>query len=177
MFCPRCGSSQAEDLKFCKACGANLSAVRKAVDTRESEDKFDCSRLWAPKPPAISRYQEIKGGIITSSTGLAITAVLFFLMEGIIRSGKVSTAAAEILGRLWIAGLIPVMVGFALIVNGYFVSKKIVEFADQNHDQPGLDGRDTSAGSRALRPADTTQFVPSNLSVTEGTTKHLDHSN
>ena len=41
MFCPRCGSSQSEELKFCKSCGANLYAVRQAVDTRETEKKFD----------------------------------------------------------------------------------------------------------------------------------------
>jgi len=177
MFCPRCGSNQSEELKFCKACGANLSAVRKAVDTRESDEKFNWSKLCAPKPPAISRYQEIKGGIITSSTGLAVAAVLYFLMDGIIRSGKVSTSAAEILGRLWIAGLIPIMVGIALIVNGYFVSKKIVELADHDPDSLGLNGLDADATSRSLRAVDTTQFVPSSLSVTEGTTKHLNQSN
>jgi hypothetical protein len=41
MFCPRCGSNQSEELKFCKVCGANLHAVRQAVDSREPEGKFD----------------------------------------------------------------------------------------------------------------------------------------
>ncbi len=46
MFCPRCGSSQSEELKFCKACGANLYAVRQVVDTRETGEKFDWSKTW-----------------------------------------------------------------------------------------------------------------------------------
>lgn len=41
MFCPRCGSNQSDELKFCKACGANLYAVRQVVDTKEATKKFD----------------------------------------------------------------------------------------------------------------------------------------
>ena len=40
MFCPQCGSNQSDDLKFCKACGANLQAVRLAVAARESGLNF-----------------------------------------------------------------------------------------------------------------------------------------
>ena len=46
MFCPRCGSNQSEELKFCKVCGANLYAVRQVVDTREIGEKFDWSKTW-----------------------------------------------------------------------------------------------------------------------------------
>jgi len=46
MFCPRCGSIQAEDLKFCKACGANLYVVRQVFDSRETGGKFDWSKTW-----------------------------------------------------------------------------------------------------------------------------------
>jgi len=28
MLCPRCGSNQSDEVKFCKSCGANLQAVR-----------------------------------------------------------------------------------------------------------------------------------------------------
>jgi hypothetical protein len=197
MFCPRRGSSQGDELKFCTVCGANLYAVRQVVDTREASQKFDWSKTrvaemfmsgeeaqrrqlemerWQGITPATRRYQEIKAGIITTSTGLGVAAVLFLLMEGIIRSGTVSPAAAEILGQLWIAGIIPVLVGIALIVNGYFVSRKIVELAAQGKQLvPG--SQEKEAESRSLRPADTTEFVPSSFSVTEGTTKHLGHSN
>ena len=41
MFCPRCGSNQSDDLKFCKVCGANLGAVRQAVEIRETGEKID----------------------------------------------------------------------------------------------------------------------------------------
>jgi len=47
MFCPQCGTNQAEDLKFCKSCGANVSAVKKAVITRDTQEKFDATKEGA----------------------------------------------------------------------------------------------------------------------------------
>lgn len=193
MFCPRCGSTQDGELKFCKACGANLFAVRQVVDSREAERKFDLGNTWVAEmfmsgeeaarrkaemerqqgiTPDIKRYNEIKAGVITASAGLGIAILLFVLMGGIIAGGNVSDAAAEILSRLWVAGIIPVFVGIALIINGAFVSKKMIEVARRNAQ---IDGRPhlPQPEPQMLNSPDTTEFVPSNFSVTEGTTKHL----
>jgi hypothetical protein len=166
-------------------CGANLNAIRQVVDIRDTDPKFDWSKTWVAEmfmsreemkrrrgiTPAIRRYQEIKAGIITSSVGVGVASLLFVLMEGIIRSGKVSGGEAEILSRLWIAGVIPLVVGIALIINGLLVSKKMVEVIEQSRLRPNnLEGQNETP---LLSPADTTEFIPSNLSVTEGTTKHL----
>ena len=196
MFCPRCGSSQADELKFCKACGANLYAVRQVVDARETDEKFDWSKTWVAEmfmsgseaqrrqmeiqrlrgiTPATRRYQEIKAGVITSSVGVSLSIFLSIFMDGIIRSGRVSTAAAEIISNLWVVGVIPLFVGIALIINGYFVSKKIVELSEKN-EKPELDRPENETTPHALRSADTNEFVPSRFSVTEGTTKHLESS-
>ncbi len=193
MFCPRCGSNQSEELKFCKSCGANLYAVRQVVDTRETDEKFDWSKTWVAEmfqsaeeatrrkaelerrqgiTPEVKRYNEIKAGVITASVGLALAIFLFVFMEGIISGGRVSTNAAEILSGLWIAGVIPLFVGMALIVNGLFVSKKLVEVARRSSEPvKSLEQPDTNPLS--LRSADTTEFMPSSFSVTEETTKHL----
>ena len=192
MFCPRCGSNQSEDLRFCKMCGANLFAVRQAVDTRETDEKFDWSKTWVAEmflsaeenkkrkaeiqrqrgiTPEIKRYNEIKAGVITASTGLALMIVLMVLMQGIILGGKVSEDAAEILSRLWVAGVIPIFVGIALMINGVFVSKKMLEaIRGSESDQNILPDR---AEPRGLHSGDTNEFTPSNFSVTEDTTKHL----
>jgi len=196
MFCPRCGSTQDDQLKFCKSCGANLFAVRQVVDARDAEKKFDWSNTWLADmfmsgeeavrrqmemerqqgiTPEVKRYNEIKAGVITGFAGIGVSLLLFVLMEGIVRGGNVSAAAAEILSRIWVAGLIPVFVGIALIVNGMFVSKKQVELTRRNLH------RDSSIGPGETEPqllgsADTTEFIPSNYSVTEGTTKHLKSS-
>lgn len=196
MFCPRCGSNQTDELNFCKACGANLQAVRQAVDARETDQKFDWSKTWVADMltsgeeavrrqeeinrrlginPATRRYQEIKAGVITGSVGAAVSIFLAIFMEGIIRSGQVTTGAAEILSHVWVAGLIPLFLGLALIVNGYFVSRKIVELWSRNQ-QLDLAPDDRDSQPHLLRAADTSEFVPARFSVTEGTTQHLESS-
>lgn len=193
MFCPRCGSSQSEELKFCKSCGANLSAVRQVVATRETDEKFDWSKTWVAEmflsgeeaerrkaelerqrgiTPEVKRYNEIKAGVITASVGLALAIFLYVFMEGIILGAAIPSDTAEILSRLWIAGVIPLFVGIALIVNGLFISKKLVEVARRTA-QPGPSLEQPDTNPHSLRSADTTEFIPSGFSVTEETTRHL----
>ncbi len=191
MFCPRCGLTQDADLKFCKSCGANLYAVRQVVDTRATANKTEMSKPWFAEmaindaeskrrkeeldhrrgiAPQITRYNEIKAGVITSSGGLGISIFLYFLMQGIILSGSVSPEAAEILSRLWTVGVIPFLIGLALLINGVFVSRKLADVVRQaSHSSSSF----PETTPLELRSADTSEFIPSGVSVTEGTTKHL----
>jgi hypothetical protein len=193
MYCPRCGANQGDELRFCNLCGANLYAVRNVVDTRETEGRFDWSKTWVAEmflsgeeaqrrqvemerrqgiTPEVKRLREIKGGVITGSVGLGIAIFLYVFMEGLIQSGKIAPAAAEIISRLWIIGVIPFLIGVALIINGIFVSKRIATIATELElSLPDRDPKQT-----ALRAADTSEFLPSNFSVTEGTTQHLSSS-
>src|SRR3982074_23305 len=103
MYCPQCGSTQNDDLKFCKSCGANLEAVRQVAALRNADEKFDWSRTWVAEmffsqserrrrneqierergiTPEMKRYTEIKAGVITSSVGVALMAFLYVLMQG-----------------------------------------------------------------------------------------------
>jgi hypothetical protein len=191
MFCPQCGVTQSDELKFCKSCGVNLDAVRQAAAMRGTGDKFDWSRTWVAEmflseserkrrneqierergiTPAMKRYTEIKAGVITSSIGVAVMIVLYVLMQGIILSGRPSVSDAAILSHLWVAGVIPFFVGLALVVNGLFVSKRQLEIASHGAHAVGLQ---SDGETPALRAADTAEFVPPSFGVTEGTTKHL----
>jgi len=193
MFCPRCGSTQSEELNFCKACGANLYAVKQAVEMREPEQTFDWSKTWVQEmflsqeekrrrkaemelqrgmTPEVKRYNEIKAGVIVSSVGVALIIFLAVFMGGLIASGKVPPDAGEILSRLWVAGVIPLFVGFALMINGVIVSKKLVEAARRGTQSEPVQLESESTPSLG-RPADTNEFPPSRFSVTEHTTKHL----
>ena len=193
MFCPQCGSNQGEDVKFCKLCGANLYAVRQVVATRDTGEKFDWSKSWVTEmflsegerkrraeeleyrrgiTPEVKRYKEIKAGVITSSVGIAMLIFLRFFMEGIILSGNVPPDAAIIISRVWIAGVIPFFVGIALLINGLFVSKRLVELAKQRRQTEG-NVLESGTEGQQLRAADTTEFITSDFSVTEDTTKHL----
>ncbi len=194
MFCPKCGSTQSDELKFCKVCGANLFAVRQVVDTRETAEKSDRGKNWVAEvvhtqeeskrrkeeierqrgitPEVKLRYDEIKAGVFTGTVGIGIAIFLYFFMQGIILSGNVTPNSAEILSRLWIAGVLPLFVGISLIINGLFVSKKLVEIA-RKASQTAPNNLEGDINPQYLRPADTTEFIPSGFSVTEQTTKHL----
>jgi hypothetical protein len=191
MICPRCASEQSDELKFCKACGANLEAVRYVLDNREIPAGFDWSKTWVADmflsqaeqkrrkrqieilsgiTPEEKRQTEIKAGVITAATGLGVAFLLYFLMQGIILSGR-AAGSEEILSRLWIAGVIPIFVGIALIINGVFVSRKGDRRESLLTDPNSLAAQ---PDRRTLSVGEIDQTGPATFSVTEGTTKHLD---
>ena len=191
MLCPRCASNQNDDIKFCTSCGANLQAVREALETPEGR-KFEWGNTWVAEmfqsgqmaelrklemerrmgiTPEVKRYNEIKAGVIVSSVGVGLAVFLAIFMQGV--AGHVNPKDAEIITRLWVAGVIPFMVGLALIINGLVVSKKIVE-AQERALKEGK-ALDEGQSARTLRPADTSEFIPNNFSVTDGTTRHLEN--
>lgn len=194
MLCPRCSSNQSDDIRFCTFCGANLQAVREALDAPDSAKKFEWSNTWVAEmlqsgqvaelrklemerrmgiTPEVKRYNEIKAGVIVSSVGIGLAVFLAILMEGV--ASHVDPKDAEIITRIWVAGVIPFMVGLALIVNGLVVSKKIVE-AQERALKEGKTLLDEGQAARSLRPADTNEFIPTNFSVTDQTTRHLEQS-
>jgi hypothetical protein len=196
MFCPRCGISQSEELKFCTSCGANLHAVRQAVTRPEAGEKFDWSKTWVaemllsedeqekrkkkPKGPASQekkRYDEIKGGVITSCVGLGVMIFLHVLMKGIILSGQNPPGDAEILSRIWVAGVIPFLVGLGMIFNGLVVSKKLVEISKRELQQKDTAKMFESSGKNTenalLSPSDWYEPDSTQPSVTENTTRRL----
>ena len=191
MLCPRCGTNQSDEMKFCKVCGANLQAVREALEYPESVKKFEWGDTWLAEmfksgqamelrklemerrmgiTPAVKRYNEIKAGVITSSVGIGLMIFLAIFMEGLI--GKVSPEAAEILTRIWVAGVIPFFVGLALIVNGVVVSKRMAELQEREMKRSNA-LEDEVNQPRSLRPGDTNEFNPTGFSVTDQTTRHL----
>ena len=191
MLCPRCGTNQSDEMKFCKVCGANLEAVRQALTHPEVAKRVDWSDNWLADmfksgqaaelhklemerqmgiTPEVKRYIEIKAGVITSSVGLGVAIFLFVFMQGLL--GNVSPQAAEILSRLWIAGVIPFFVGVALMINGLVVSKKMAEIQRREVERGKELGGDAD-DPRSLRPADTNEFISTGFSVTEQTTRHL----
>ncbi|HUK90398.1 MAG TPA: hypothetical protein VLZ81_08345 [Blastocatellia bacterium] len=203
MFCPGCGSNQSEDLKFCKSCGTNLLAVRQAVTTNEpTHSKFDWSKTWVAEmfltqeeqerrkeqldllrgitpemKSQVKRFNEIKGGVITSSVGLALLIFLYVFFKGLIASGDLPNDAAEIVSHIWVVGVIPLFIGIGLIINGMLVSKKLIEISKSQmlFDDP----------KRALPPVRRTQSdlpfpapgssegSPPKFGVTENTTREL----
>ena len=192
MFCPKCGNKQGDELKFCNLCGANLFAVRQVVGTREADEKFDWSKTWVAEmfmseaerkrrnadlerergvTPEIKRYNEIKAGIIVACVGVAVMFFLWIIGMAIYRV-QPSDPEIEIVRSVWVAGVIPLMVGLALIFNGLVVSRKTVELQKRARGV-APDPLPKGAEQPSLKSADTSEFIPPGFSVTEGTTKHL----
>ncbi len=194
MYCPQCRSEQADNLKFCKSCGANLEAVRKALIDPGSAERFDWNKTWLAEmmmsgeesvkrsaeldrlrgiTPEVKRRNEIKAGVITASAGLGLMIVLIVLMNGIIATGRVSDAAAEILSRIWIVGVIPILVGVALVFNGMFVSR--VASHGSAHKTDDIPREFPDPHDSFLPPAETRNIADSvPFSVTDETTRHLE---
>jgi len=190
MFCPRCGTSQSDDIKFCKSCGGNLSAVREAVVSRETSGKIDWSKTWVAEmflssaeqekrrqqlereqgiTPEIKRQKEVKAGVITASVGVGVSIFLFVLMQGIVLSLHNPGSEKEILSRVWVAGVIPFFVGLGLIINGLFVGRidrRRVTTDSLNSPSP-----------QSLPPSDPERFLHPPFSATEQTTRQLEDSN
>ena len=185
MFCPQCGIQTNQDLKFCKQCGANLYGVREVLSGK-SGGNFDWSKTWVAEmflseeererqkgvTPEEKRYKEIKDGVITSFVGVGVMIFLYFLL-GAVASGvePKDPKAAELLRSIWVAGVIPFLVGVGLIVNGLFISKRIVEVKRRQTQAPL---QPTPIGAApAAQLAEPSASPLSGFSVTEPTTTRL----
>lgn len=174
MFCPNCAIQITDDIKFCKSCGANLRGVREAMTSRG--EQFDWSKTWVAEmflsaeekerrrgvTPAHKRNNEIKAGVITTLVGLGAMIFLRFLLEAV--ANNEPGGDAEIIRRVWLAGLVPFLVGIGLLFNGIFLSK------------PGLRSQVQPPSPNQLPTIPTNQLGESSVtasSVIEHTTAHL----
>jgi hypothetical protein len=190
VFCPQCGSTQNDDIKFCKTCGGNLSAVRQVVATRDIPEKFDWSKTWVTEmflsagererrkellelqrgiTPEVKRERDLKNGIITSFVGVGVMIFLYVIMQGVILTLRNPGSEVEILSRVWVAGVIPFFIGLGIILASLFAGRST--------------RRDITTGSlergnvqQALPPGDTERFAQTPFSVTDHTTRQLKDS-
>ncbi|HMV50903.1 MAG TPA: hypothetical protein PLD20_10690 [Blastocatellia bacterium] len=173
MFCPGCAIQITDDTKFCKSCGANLRSVREAMTSRS--DQFDWSKTWVAEmfmtedererrrgiTPERKRINEIKAGVITTMVGLGAMIFLYFLLGAVANNEPAKDA--EIIRRIWLAGLVPFLIGIGLMINGIFLSKKLVNL--QSQPAPG-----------PLPTPTTNQLLDAprvQSSIVENTTAHL----
>ncbi len=197
MFCPGCGFQVNDDLKYCRQCGVNLRGLREAMTHRSAEEKFDWSRTWVAdmflteaererrrgvtpeerwlieiRTAEEKRLNEIKGGVITSLVGIGVMIFLRFFLE-IVARGE-SGNDAEILRNVWLVGIVPILVGVGLLINGLFVGRRLVKLKE-HQAQTAMPEPPTQT---VLPAKPTDQLVAdaapqADYSVTENTTAHL----
>ena len=193
MICPRCASNQGDDIRFCTSCGANLQAVREALQAPDAAGKVNWNNTWVAEmfmsgqanelrkremerqlgiTPEVKRYNEIKAGVIVSCVGIGVSIFLYFIMHAI--AAQNPPQDAQLLSSIWLAGVIPFMVGLALIINGAVVSKKMVQVIERDQNRAKSLDEGSAPSPRGLKSADTNEFIPANYSVTDSTTRHLE---
>jgi hypothetical protein len=198
MFCPGCGVQVNDDLRFCRQCGANLHNVRDAM-SRSTGEKFDWSKTWwadmiyspeelerrrgvTPEEKRLNeekkRLNEIKGGVITGLVGVGVMISFYFFFGAVANKAE---DAAEIVSKLWMLGIIPTLIGAGLFINGFFISRRLVELTEKppRTVTPLPHAPSLQAGQAGSIEAKTTDQLkadaapPANYGVTEDSTAHL----
>jgi hypothetical protein len=193
MYCPSCGTETGDQTKYCVKCGVNLRRVQVALGKGDAggrdgndwepalltdahkariEERRTRRDEWRKKTPEEKRLNEMNAGVITSSVGFGLMVFLSLLFEAV--ASTIDGPAANILRSLWAVGLVPFMIGVGILFNGFFISKRIVEFKrqqEQPDQQPSLfSAPNTSPVARLVEQA---QSPISDFSVTETTTTKL----
>ena len=192
MFCPKCGTENPEEGRFCRKCGTDLGAVSKAIgsDTHTgmdlmSVDLGDISELGAElEDLGRSRrrrrgHSDDPGDLLANGVKSAITGVGFIVVSIVLFFTGVAGGHAW-----WWAMLIP---GFATLASG------LGNIAKARRAERRLEQR--SAGVQKAMPASSrkpaigpagTDFIPAKNSasfktgdlvppsVVEDTTRHLE---
>ena len=179
MYCPGCAVQIVDESKFCKQCGANLLGVREAMLSRGKN--FDWS-AWAAElvmseeerdrrrgiTPERKRINEVKNGVITTAVGIGIMIFLRFFFEAIAHQS--SPKDAEVVSRLWLCGMIPFLIGVAMIFNAY-----VFEGRSSNKKERPMQMPPQSMPVPSQLEAKTTNQLsePTDFSITEDPTEHL----
>ena len=159
MYCPKCAAANADDVKFCRSCGANLSLVPQAITGRLPESRHTRRRDRHKReenegPPNLAK------GITNFIMGLGfiVVAGAIFFSPG---------------GRgWWWAMLFP---AFSLIAKG--VAQVVAaKGAIGLPPRPAQTAMPPVPNTADLSPRQSHDLRTPPPSVTEGTTRHLDQT-
>ena len=160
MFCPKCGTLQSDDQKFCRACGLGLQEVSASV-------KRSIALASSNQPASSDKPVETRGDL--QRRGILITLVS--LLVGCL----IPIAAGLSNFYPWTALLIPVIAGVAGLI--LFTGAMIIVYAASSpslprkravSELPDLPGADTTP---QLEPPPGAERAPT---VTEGTTEFFE---
>jgi hypothetical protein len=155
MFCPKCGESNGDETKFCRACGENLKVVAQAMT----------GRLPVALASKLDAYIERKNERLRrDGIGSAVFGLCFVLLAGY---------------ELWkgspffgTTGVMLLFAFFMLLVSAWDMMAYRRSLSPGAKSSNPLSIKD-AASTKELPPGRATP-VPVPASVTETTTRHLD---
>ncbi|HEX8887546.1 MAG TPA: zinc ribbon domain-containing protein [Pyrinomonadaceae bacterium] len=172
MFCPKCGTQNIEDAKFCRGCGADIALVPQAMTGHLPESSSDHENVIGVVWDASGRRRLRHKGE-APRLDKAVTNVFMGLGFLLVATCVFLFAPA---GRMWwFWMLIP---AFSMLGGGIAEYVRFKQSKGEEVKLPGIDSKKEMPPARAsaLPPRDTSELVPPPPSVTEGTTRHLDMS-
>ncbi len=170
MFCPKCGTQNPDDGKFCRSCGVDLANVNAAISGELTKTDESCVTGRRGPRNADQLFADAMRSIVTGVGFFVVSCVLYL------------TNVAN--GRAWFwALLIPAFTLLAKGISDYVRSRRMDRSRQQMVAQPSVN---QVAGFQAttLPPAQTTFIAPAESryntgdlvppSVTDNTTRHLE---
>ena len=158
MFCPKCGSQNVDESRFCRGCGADLTGVLAVIEGKPA----------LGQPVAEKQIDLFSSGVrnVVLAFGFAVFSLIIFLIPG-------DT-------HFWVVFLVPVMILLASGISRILKANGLKELREEEAKR--LTSRQTpvlAAGRQdyiepSIYETDDLLKVPS--SVTEGTTRNLKSS-
>jgi hypothetical protein len=190
MFCPSCGLEERNTNQFCRACGANLTIVRSALESPDSitasavsarneisrafaqriceTDAYELKKVAEDVLPQLEKFLESPEErslrwVRTGSTVsfIGLGVTIAFMLAGIFMKNDMFFMSA--------LGLVTFFIGLSFIVNGKFHTIPQKNLADNSPDGKRQLELDKATTNELISPQ------PANLfsSVTETTTRNL----
>lgn len=151
MFCPKCGLQNADDSKFCRACGTDLVCVIEAIEG---------------KPRATLELAEKHISLFARAIRLTVLGLGFLIMSGFLFIFPPGNPI------LWIYMLAPAFFFLSAGVSR-FVQARALKALSSANEPPALASGQTDY-IKPLRSAFATDELPAQpMSVTDRTTRHL----
>lgn len=201
MFCPSCGFADSQSNQFCRACGANLSLVRSALEKpdnitqsavsareeigravaakiRETDSVSKLSKVAEEVLPEIEKFLESpeEKRLRRVRTGTIITCVG---LGAAIAFSIIASRGEKDLAVLAGLGFVTFLIGLGFVINGLLFTVPKKSLSDRSSKADTQRRLDTNLDSQTKNlDAETNELSlpdPQNLfsSVTENTTAHL----
>ena len=170
MYCPKCGSNNVDEVKFCTRCGTNLAAVSHALTEKSSEGKQ--AEDWTEK--LLKKYYS---GRRDTVTGAGLIAGGLMIMALLVAVGMKPMAAFWILCWMFFWGVIAIADGLGKWLASGGEMKKL-GFPIPQKELPRPDQKRMASPSEEQASLPSKEYSTDPLrfpgSVTEQTTRNLE---